>query len=81
MDTAADPPSLEQVFVLFQNASSQDGPTAQAASQLLDTYKTIPGFFQSVQTIAAERNLPLDVRKQAIFQFKNNAPLLWRRAA
>lgn len=80
METASDPPSLQQVFEVLQNAVSQDPIVAQAAAQQLDTYKGLPGFFQTVQIIAAERTLVLDVRKMAMFHFKNNAPTLWRRS-
>jgi hypothetical protein len=80
MQVASDPPSLQQVFQVISDAASQNYVVAQAASQQIDSYKTISGFYASVQEIAMERNLPLDVRKMAIFQFKNGAPMQWRRA-
>jgi hypothetical protein len=79
MQVASDPPSLQQVFQVISDAASQNYVIAQAASQQIDSYKTIGGFYASVQEIAMERNLPLDIRKMAIFQFKNGAPMQWRR--
>lgn len=79
MQAVADPPSLQQVFQVIADAASQNYVVAQAASTALDSYKGLPGFYQSIQLVAMERNLPLDVRKMAIFQFKNGAPMQWRR--
>jgi hypothetical protein len=79
MQVASDSPSLQQVFQVILDAASQNYVVAQAASQQIDSYKTIGGFYASVQEIAMERNLPLDIRKMAIFQFKNGAPMQWRR--
>ncbi|KIM21025.1 hypothetical protein M408DRAFT_81094 [Serendipita vermifera MAFF 305830] len=79
MQAIPDPPSLQQVFQVITDAASQNFVVAQAASTTLDSYKGTPGFYQSVQLVALERNLPLDVRKMAIFQFKNGVPGQWRR--
>lgn len=80
METVADPPSLEQVFQVLQNAVSQDPVVAQAASQQLDAYRSVPGFFATVQEVVALRSIHNDVRKMAMFHFKNHAPALWRRS-
>ena len=79
MQVAPDPPSIQQVFQVISDAASQNYVVAQAASQQIDSFKTISGFYGSVQEIAMERNLPLDIRKMAIFQFKNGVATLWRR--
>ncbi|KAG8825707.1 hypothetical protein FRC19_010697 [Serendipita sp. 401] len=79
MQATPDPPSAQRIFQVIQDAASQNHVIAQAASEQLETFKSIPGIFVTVQAVAIERNLPLDARKMAIFQFKNVVPLQWRR--
>ncbi|CAG7848308.1 SubName: Full=Uncharacterized protein {ECO:0000313/EMBL:CCA73991.1} [Serendipita indica DSM 11827] len=81
MQATPELPSPDRIFQVLQDAASQDYVVAQAASAQLDVFRTIPGVFYMVQMAANERNLPLDVRKMAIFQFKNVVPQQWRRAA
>lgn len=80
MEATQDPPSLQQVFQVLQQATSQDQATLKAAEQIFESYKTIPGFFETVQIIAADRNLPLHIRQMAIIQFKTVIPTQWRRS-
>ncbi|KAG8829540.1 hypothetical protein FRC17_006424 [Serendipita sp. 399] len=80
MEATPDPPTAQQIYQVIQDAASQNHVIAQAASQQLETFKTIPGIFATVQAVAIERNLPLDARLMAIIQFKNIVPLQWRRS-
>lgn len=78
MEATQAPPSLEQVFQVLQQATSQDQATLKAAEQIFEGYKLIPGFFETVQIIGADRNLPLHIRQMAIIQFKIAIPNQWR---
>jgi hypothetical protein len=80
MEATQSPPSLEQVFQVLQQATSQNHAILKAAEQIFETYKMTPGFFETVQIIAADRNLPLHIRQMAIIQFKIVVPTVWRRS-
>ena len=79
MQATPEVPTPDRIFQVLQDAASQNYLVAQAASAQLEVFKMIPGVFYTVQMAANERNLPLDVRKMAIFQFKNVVPQQWRR--
>ncbi|PVG00491.1 ARM repeat-containing protein [Serendipita vermifera] len=80
MQAEPEPPSLQQVFQVLQNAVSQNPMVAQAASQQLDSFKTTPGILQTIHMVAVERTIALDVRKMAILQFKNLVQPQWKRS-
>lgn len=60
-------------------AVTQDPTRVQAATELLQKLESEPGTFNVLYSIAAQRTLPLDVRKLAIIRMKNVGVSSWRR--
>ena len=73
MDTSA------AVYEAVCAAVTQDPTRVQAATQALEALEKEPGTFNVLYSIAAQRNLPLDVRKLAIIRMKNVGVSSWRR--
>ncbi|EJD53690.1 ran binding protein 11 [Auricularia subglabra TFB-10046 SS5] len=73
MDTSA------AVYEAVCAAVTQDPSRVQAATEALITLEKEAGTFNVLYSIAAQRNLPLDVRKLAIIRMKNVGVSAWRR--
>ncbi|KAH9943383.1 ARM repeat-containing protein [Epithele typhae] len=63
--------SPEELYNVVCGAASQNPAQVQAST-------TIPGAYDILHEIAAQRTVPLQVRQQAIIQFKNAATGHWR---
>ncbi|KIY74164.1 ARM repeat-containing protein [Cylindrobasidium torrendii FP15055 ss-10] len=76
-------PSLQAIDAqeLYQTLVAATSQDPQAIRQSGDRLKELLGHFgafDALQSIAAERSVPLPVRQQAIIQFKNTALNSWR---
>ncbi|KAH7105640.1 ran binding protein 11 [Auriculariales sp. MPI-PUGE-AT-0066] len=70
------------VFDAIAATTTQDPTRIVAATQALEEVeKTVPGAFNILFVIAAQRDLPLDIRKQAIFRVYRQATSVWRRTS
>jgi hypothetical protein len=70
--------SPDELYAVITGATSQDYAQVQASSKRLKELLVLFGTFDGLSEIAAQKNLPLQVRQQAIIQFKNNALNHWR---
>jgi hypothetical protein len=68
----------DELYAVITGATSQDYAQVQASSKRLKELLVFVGTFDGLSEIAAQKNLPLQVRQQAIIQFKNNALNHWR---
>ena len=59
-------------------AASQDPAQVQASTTRLKELLEVPGAYDLLQEIAATKSVTLQVRQQAIIQFKNAASGHWR---
>ncbi|KAJ7590824.1 armadillo-type protein [Mycena floridula] len=71
MNSAVQHASPDEVFEVIKGASSQDPAQIQASTARLKDLVAMPGAYDALQAIAAQRTLPLPIRQQAIIQFKN----------
>lgn len=82
------PPSLSRTTVqsisptelldVVSGAASQDPSRVTSSSTRLKELLEVFGAFDLLHEIAAQKDLPLAVRQQAIIQFKNRALNHWR---
>ncbi|KAI0660923.1 ARM repeat-containing protein [Cubamyces menziesii] len=70
--------SPEELFNVVRGAASQDPGRVQASTTRLKELLEIPGAYDLLQEIAATKSVTLQVRQQAIIQFKNAATGHWR---
>jgi len=70
--------SPAELYDAIVAASSQDFTQVQASSQRLKQLVDTFGAYDTLQEIAARRDIDLAVRKQAIIQFKNAVINHWR---
>jgi hypothetical protein len=70
--------SPAELYDAIVAASSQDFTQVQASSQRLKQLVDTFGAYDTLQEIAARRDINLAVRKQAIIQFKNVVINHWR---
>ncbi|PFH52845.1 hypothetical protein AMATHDRAFT_1887 [Amanita thiersii Skay4041] len=70
--------SQEELFQVISNASSQNPIFVQQSSKRLKQMLDMFGTFNALSEIAAQRNLALHIRQQAIIQFKNAALGHWK---
>jgi hypothetical protein len=69
---------LPELLNVVSNAASQDPALVQTATDRLKKLWDLYGIYDGIHTIAARRDLPLNVRQMAIIQFKNKAVPNWR---
>ena len=67
-----------ELLQVISDASAQDPQRVQLAATRLKELFQFYGTFEGLQEIAAQRELPLAVRQQAIIQFKNSALSHWK---
>ncbi|KAH9846976.1 ARM repeat-containing protein [Lenzites betulinus] len=70
--------SPEELYNVLCGAASQIPDQVKASTARLKELFDIPGAYDVLQEIAATKSLPLQVRIQAIIQFKNAATGHWR---
>lgn len=70
--------SPQELFQVITNAASQDPSLVQQSSERLKEMLSMSGTFDALHEIAAQKNLSLFVRQQAIIQFKNSALGHWK---
>ncbi|KAL7282456.1 hypothetical protein ACG7TL_003927 [Trametes sanguinea] len=70
--------SPEELYNVVCGAASQNPAQVQASTTRLKELLEIPGAYDILQEIAATKTLPVQVRQQAIIQFKNAATGHWR---
>lgn len=70
--------SPEGLYNVLCEAASQDPAKMQAASALLKDMLELPGCWNVLQEIAAQKTVPLPVRQLSALQFKNRALDHWR---
>jgi len=78
MITAIPPVQSEDVLRVLQLLSSQDPQVFKNAEEQLKQFGEQPGTWDLVHHHASQKNLPLNLRKQALIQFKNVAISRWR---
>lgn len=76
----APPPTVspEELFNVVCGAASQNPAQVQASTTRLKELLDIPGAYDLLHEIAATKTVALQVRQQAIIQFKNAATGHWR---
>ncbi|KAL1944202.1 hypothetical protein VTO73DRAFT_3387 [Trametes versicolor] len=76
----APPPTVspEELFNVVCGAASQNPGQVQASTTRLKELLDIPGAYDLLHEIAATKTVALQVRQQAIIQFKNAATGHWR---
>ena len=72
------PISPEELYNIVCGAASQDPALVQASTTRLKEALDVPGQYDVLHEIAAQKSVPLHVRQQAIIQFKNAATGHWR---
>lgn len=72
------PVAPEEVYNVVAGATSQDPALVSASAARLKELLDMPGTFDCLSAIAAQRSVSTDIRRQAIIQFKNNALNHWR---
>ena len=70
--------SPEELYNVICGAASQNPSEVQVSTTRLKELLEIPGAYGFLHEIACQRTLPLQVRQQAIIQFKNAATGHWR---
>lgn len=70
--------SPDELYAVVAGAASQDPALVTASATRLKEMLDMHGTFNCLSAIAAQRDVPLDVRRQAIIQFKNHAINQWR---
>ncbi|KAI0750869.1 ARM repeat-containing protein [Daedaleopsis nitida] len=68
----------QELYNIVCGAASQDPALVQASTARLKEALEIPGEYDVLHEIAAQKSVPLHVRQQAIIQFKNAATGHWR---
>lgn len=70
--------SPEEVYNVIVAATSQNPADIKASSDRLKQLFDMSGIFDALSEIAAQRNLPLQVRQQSIIQLKNSSIGHWK---
>ncbi|KAF8663451.1 hypothetical protein AX16_001021 [Volvariella volvacea WC 439] len=70
--------NLSELYDVLAAASSQDPSKLEASSKRIKQMFDMFGTYNALHEIAAQRNVPLAIRQQAIIQFKNAALGHWR---
>ncbi|KAJ7180251.1 armadillo-type protein [Mycena crocata] len=70
--------SADELYQVITGAASQDPALFQASSARLKQMLDMFGIYDALHEIAAQRAVPLEIRKQSIIQFKNTALSHWR---
>jgi hypothetical protein len=70
--------SPEELYNVICAAASQDPAQIKASSDRLKQMLEMTGTFDALSEIAAQRNLPLQVRQQSIIQLKNSSLGHWK---
>ncbi|KAI0347520.1 ARM repeat-containing protein [Trametopsis cervina] len=70
--------SPEELYNVISAATSQDPGQIKASSDRLKQMLEMAGTFDALSEIAAQRNLPLQVRQQSIIQLKNSSLGHWK---
>jgi hypothetical protein len=78
MMTNEPPVQPGDILRVLQALSSQDPSAFKGAEEQLKQFGEQPGTWELVHQYAAQKDLPLDLRKQALIQFKNSAVTRWR---
>ena len=68
----------EELYNVVCGAASQDPKQVQSSTTRLKEILEIPGAYDVLHEIATQKTLPLQVRQQAIIQFKNGTTGHWR---
>jgi len=76
--TTAEIFSPEELYNVVCGAASQEPVQVQLAATRLKEIIQIPGAYDTLNEIAAQKTLPLAVRQQSIIQFKNTALNHWK---
>jgi hypothetical protein len=70
--------SPQELLQVITNASSQNPLLVQQSSKRLKEMFEMFGTFDALHEIAAQTQMPLHIRQQAIIQFKNAALAHWK---
>lgn len=70
--------SPEELYDVVCGAASQDPRQVQASAARLKELLELPGAYDTLHEIAAQKTVPLAVRQQSIIQFKNAALSHWK---
>jgi hypothetical protein len=70
--------SPAELFSVITDAASQNPALVQPSSKRLKEMFDYFGTFDGLSQISGQKNLPLNIRQQAIIQFKNAALSHWR---
>ncbi|EJD01395.1 ARM repeat-containing protein [Fomitiporia mediterranea MF3/22] len=68
----------DELYNVVAGAASQDPTLVTSSATRLKEMLDMHGTFDCLTAIAAQRSVPLNIRRQAIIQFKNNALANWR---
>ena len=72
------PVSPDELYNVVCAAASQNPTEVQASTARLKDLLEQPGTYDVLHEIAAQKSPPLQVRQQAMIQFKNAAANHWR---
>lgn len=70
--------SVEELYLVISGAASQDPAQVQQSSRRLTELFLLPGAFDALSEIVAQKSVPLHVRQQSIIQLKNAALAHWK---
>lgn len=70
--------SPEELYNVLCGAASQDPTQVQVSATRLTVLLQVPGAWDTLHEIAAQKSVPLAVRQQSIIQFKNAALGHWK---
>ena len=74
------PVSPEELYSVVCGAASQNPAQVQESTNRLKELLALPGAYDVLHEIAAQKTVPLQVRQQAMIQFKNATTGHWRSA-
>ena len=72
------PVNPEELYNVITGSSDQNPAVFKASTTRFEEMLQMQGTFHSLNAIATTRTVPLNVRQQAIIQFKNKALGQWR---
>ncbi|KAF9569336.1 ARM repeat-containing protein [Agrocybe pediades] len=78
MGVVVDSVSPEELYEVIVGASSQDFARMQASTQRLKQMLEMFGAYDALQDIASRKEIPVEIRQQAMIQFKNVVTNHWR---
>jgi len=76
--TASESFSSAELYDVISAAASQDVAQLQMSTKRLKEILEFTGAYDALHEIAAEKNVPLQVRQLSIIQFKNGALSHWK---